>query len=31
MQSDDDQPREDDESSQAKNTEGLYICGILSE
>ena len=27
MQSDDNQPRQDDENSQVKNTEGL--CGIL--
>ena len=29
MQSDDNQPRQDDENSQVTNTEGLYMCGIL--
>ena len=29
MQSDDNQPRQDDERSQVKNTEGLYMCRIL--
>ena len=29
MQSDDNQPRQDDESSPVKYTEGLYMCGIL--
>ena len=29
MQSDDNQPRQDDESSQVEHTNGLYVCGIL--
>ena len=29
MQSDDNQPRQDDESSQVENTKGLYMCGVL--
>ena len=28
-QSDDNQPRQDDESSQMEHTNGLYVCGIL--
>ena len=27
MQSDDNQPRQDDESSQVEHTNGLYVCG----
>ena len=29
IQSDDNQPRQDDESSPVENTKGLYMCGIL--
>ena len=29
MQSDDNQPRQDDESSEEEHTNGLYVCGIL--
>ena len=29
MQSDDNQPRQDDKSSQVEHTNGLYSCGIL--
>ena len=29
MQSHDNQPREDDESSLVEHTNGLYVCGIL--
>ena len=29
MQSDDNQPRQDDESSQVEHTNGSYVCGIL--
>ena len=29
MQSDDNQPRQDDKTSQVTNNEGLYMCGIL--
>ena len=30
MQSDDDQPRQDDESSQVEDTNGLYIYVIIA-
>ena len=29
MQSDDNQPRQDDESSLVEHTNGSYVCGIL--
>ena len=29
MQSDDNQPRQDGESSQVEHTNGLYMCGVL--
>ena len=29
MQSDDNQPRQDDESSQVEHTNGLHLCGLF--
>ena len=31
MQSDDNQPRQDDESSQVEHTNGLYVCTCVLE